>query len=121
MSTYHRVDPDMFRCIAIAKMGAKEFRAKFEAAISGETNEFTPFIKGPYTRPLAHEWAVIRAEVFERDNYTCGYCGARGVALECDHIVPVAKGGTHELENLKTACKPCNRSKAAKSLEDWKP
>lgn len=70
-------------------------------------------------RPLANEWAVIRSRIFERDNYTCQYCGVRGVKLECDHIVPVAKGGSHKDDNLATSCFPCNRSKRDKSVSEW--
>jgi len=70
-------------------------------------------------RPPAHIWAEIRIEVFKRDNYTCAYCGARGVQLECDHVIPVSRGGCNKLSNLVTACKPCNRSKGAKMLEEW--
>lgn len=67
------------------------------------------------------EWAAIRSKVFARDNYTCAYCGARGVSLECDHVVPLSKGGPTTEDNLVTACKPCNRSKGAKEMQEWKP
>lgn len=66
------------------------------------------------------EWAQIRAAVFERDNYTCVYCGAHGVRLEADHRLPVARGGETSMENLSTACKPCNRSKGTKTVEEWR-
>lgn len=66
-------------------------------------------------------WAALRTAVFERDDYTCRYCGARGVRLECDHVVPVAKGGQTHIENLATACLPCNRSKGSKTLQEWRP
>jgi hypothetical protein len=69
-------------------------------------------------RPAAHIWAVIRKRIFERDNYTCQYCG-RGGRLECDHIIPVSRGGSHDDNNLATACKPCNQSKKAKLLSEW--
>lgn len=71
-------------------------------------------------RPSAEVWAKIRARIFERDNYTCQYCGAYGVALECDHIFPVARGGSHDDDNLNTACFPCNRSKRDKTLDEWR-
>ena len=70
-------------------------------------------------RPPAHEWRVIRDRVFERDDYTCGYCGARGGKLECDHIVPVSRGGSHHDDNLLTACFTCNRSKRDKLVSEW--
>lgn len=70
-------------------------------------------------RPPAAEWAEIRLSIFERDDYTCTYCGERGGKLECDHIVPVAKGGSHRSDNLTTACFACNRSKRDKPAEEW--
>jgi hypothetical protein len=75
---------------------------------------------GRQGRPMAHEWRAMRASVFARDDYTCRYCSARGVRLECDHVVPVSKGGPSIESNLVTACFPCNRSKRDKSLSVWK-
>lgn len=70
-------------------------------------------------RPSAEVWAKIRASVFHRDNYTCQYCGKRGVTLECDHVTPVSRGGSNDASNLVTACRKCNRAKRAKTLEEW--
>lgn len=69
----------------------------------------------------ALEWAEIRIAVFERDNFTCTYCGERGGRLECDHVHPLSKGGSNEMNNLTTACFKCNRSKHAKTLAEWRP
>jgi hypothetical protein len=66
------------------------------------------------------EWSTIRGMVFERDNYTCAYCGERGGKLECDHIIPHSRGGSDEMGNLTTACFSCNRSKRAKTPEEWR-
>lgn len=70
-------------------------------------------------RPGASGWMRLRLEVFDRDGWRCVYCGGAG-ALECDHILPIAKGGGHQLANLATACFSCNRSKGAKTIEQWK-
>jgi 5-methylcytosine-specific restriction endonuclease McrA len=58
----------------------------------------------------------VRYDVMKRDNFKCRLCGANGgeSALEIDHIVPVAKGGKTEMENLQTLCKECNRGKRDK-------
>lgn len=60
----------------------------------------------------------LRNKVFERDNYTCMYCGASGdnISLEIDHIIPVSKGGIDNINNLVTACSTCNNKKRAKIL-----
>lgn len=61
----------------------------------------------------------VRLAIFKRDSFTCNYCGASRVRLECDHVFPVSRGGTDDEWNLVTACVPCNRSKGAKTLEEW--
>lgn len=55
----------------------------------------------------------LRHEVFQRDGYRCRECGASKdeATLEIDHILPVAKGGTNDIDNLQTLCRECNRKK----------
>lgn len=72
-------------------------------------------------RPPAELWAEIRERIFMRDNYVCQYCGQRGGRIECDHVIPVSRGGGHDDENLVTACFSCNRSKRAKLVSEWRP
>lgn len=52
-------------------------------------------------------------EVFARDDYRCVTCGTRE-DLTVDHIHPVSKGGTNDMENLRTLCRSCNSRKGAK-------
>lgn len=62
----------------------------------------------------------LRFEVFKRDSFTCQYCGrsAPDVVLECDHIEPVAKGGSDDILNLVTSCRDCNQGKRDRRLDD---
>lgn len=63
--------------------------------------------------------AGLRFAVLRRDGFRCAYCGRgepEGVKLHIDHIVPVARGGRTELENLVTACATCNIGKSASDL-----
>lgn len=64
-------------------------------------------------------WQETRLRIFARDGYACTYCGAQSARLECDHVNPVALGGADYDSNLTTACRSCNASKGAKSLEEW--
>lgn len=73
----------------------------------------------PRDRPPTHEWQTIRAAVFERDGHVCRYCGEMADPAECDHVTPVALGGGHGMDNLVTACVPCNRSKGATPVDEW--
>ena len=61
----------------------------------------------------------LRFDVFRRDRFTCQYCGEQppNVVLEVDHIVPVVDGGDNDILNLVAACRPCNRGKGKKRLE----
>lgn len=63
---------------------------------------------------------TVRFEVFKRDRFTCQYCGAKApeAVLHCDHIHPVAEGGTNDILNLVTACADCNGGKGARLLDD---
>lgn len=65
------------------------------------------------------EWRALRQLVFERDGYLCRYCDS-SEDLTCDHVVPLVRGGTNDIENLATACRPCNSSKGDKLLEEWR-
>ena len=63
--------------------------------------------------------AKTRFEVFKRDAFTCQYCGAHppGVLLHIDHVTAVAAGGSNVIDNLVTACEPCNLGKGARDLK----
>lgn len=61
----------------------------------------------------------LRFAVFKRDNYKCKICGRGqedGVQLHCDHIVPIAKGGLTEMNNLQTLCQDCNLGKGTQDM-----
>jgi len=60
----------------------------------------------------------VRFKVFDRDGFTCGYCGRTppSVVLEVDHVTPVSAGGGNGMSNLLTACFECNNGKAARAL-----
>lgn len=59
-----------------------------------------------------------KKKVFERDNYTCQYCGRKGTDadLQLDHLEPFSRGGTNDEDNLITACGKCNIQKREKIL-----
>ena len=58
-----------------------------------------------------------RANIYARDDYACQYCnGVFSTAdLTFDHVVPVAKGGKKDWENIVTCCVPCNRRKGGRT------
>lgn len=50
----------------------------------------------------------------------CHWCGVDcNEAFHVDHVMPLARGGKHESENLVIACPRCNLSKSAKDPEEF--
>ena len=62
-------------------------------------------------------WLSVRKKmkklVYERDKHECRYCGSEN-HLQIDHIHPMARGGTNDLDNLQILCRKCNLRKSDK-------
>ena len=60
--------------------------------------------------------AALRQRVAAAARFRCGYCLTSqrivGPLLEIDHIIPEARGGTSDEENLWLACPMCNSHKS---------
>ena len=52
------------------------------------------------------EWE-LRKQIY---NYRCVYCKKKTI-LEKDHIIPLSKGGSNNIDNIVPACKHCNSGK----------
>lgn len=48
----------------------------------------------------------------------CSYCGKATMPV-MDHVIPLSRGGKHELDNLKVCCSRCNSFKGAQTLEEF--
>ena len=62
-----------------------------------------------------HQKKLSRLEVFNRDQYTCQYCGRQTKELTLDHVIPRRWGGQHVWDNVVSACNPCNRRKGGRT------
>ncbi|MFB0556306.1 MAG: HNH endonuclease [Dehalococcoidia bacterium] len=58
---------------------------------------------------------LTKLEVFNRDQYTCQYCGRQTKELTLDHVIPRRRGGEHAWENVVSACKVYNRHKGGRT------
>lgn len=58
------------------------------------------------------EWQTLKAQY----NYTCPHCDRiePDIKLTIDHIIPVSKGGSNNIENIQPLCGSCNSKKGAK-------
>jgi hypothetical protein len=57
-------------------------------------------------------------ELKEAHEYTCVYCGELKT-LGPDHVLPLSRGGSNNIENILPACKSCNCTKGTKTLEEF--
>jgi 5-methylcytosine-specific restriction endonuclease McrA len=79
-----------------------------------------------FSRPIS---ARLRAEVLDRNGFTCQMCGltpgdidpatGRKVRLHIGHIKDKSFGGLDELSNLRALCSTCNQG--AKNITSEKP
>lgn len=66
--------------------------------------------------PVRAEWNALRAQLSPSlygDTNVCPECGSAD-DLTIDHIVPIARGGSNDLENLAVLCRPCNSRKGTR-------
>jgi hypothetical protein len=49
----------------------------------------------------------------------CAYCGATGLPLQRDCILPISRGGRYTLVNVVPACRCCNTSKCNDEVTAW--
>jgi 5-methylcytosine-specific restriction endonuclease McrA len=63
---------------------------------------------------------VSHLEVFERDKWICSLCFEKidrelrfpdMMAATIDHVIPVSRGGRHEMANIQSAHRLCNEKK----------
>ena len=79
-----------------------------------------------FTRPIS---AKLRAEVLDRNGFTCQMCGkcpgeidpetGRKVRLHIGHVKDKSLGGKDEISNLRALCSTCNQG--AKNITTEKP
>lgn len=63
------------------------------------------------------------ARALTRQGRRCTYCEVAfgpDVPIHWDHIVPIARGGSHSIGNLAAACAACNQAKSHRTVTEWR-
>ena len=129
---YRKANP---KKIATAKKGWNEANPGYFAAYYKVNAEKLAAYGKAYreANPEANRNTQLKRRALKRDNgvfkvtpkeikrmlaQPCAYCQAP--AEHIDHVVPLSRGGRHSIGNLIGSCAPCNQSKAARFLTEWK-
>lgn len=80
--------------------------------------ELGDYVESVPARMHSKAWAKIRVQIIERDGPLCAYCGETAIPIHIDHIYPLSRGGSNDLENLTVACAQCNIEKSDHTLEE---
>ena len=67
----------------------------------------------------ASVYSVTAEDLASIRKQPCLYCGSSEL-IEIDHVIPLARGGSHSVGNLAPACRSCNRTKSDLFVMEWK-
>lgn len=75
-----------------------------------------PQIKQAERKRLQKNYRIWFATLSAANDECCGNCGETS-DLVLDHVVPIAKGGLSQLDNLQLLCSACNRIKGKLAID----
>jgi 5-methylcytosine-specific restriction endonuclease McrA len=74
-----------------------------------------------YKRPVFKRPPDLKNNIWVKTGGLCFYCGCELLpfgqeknSFSIDHVIPLAKGGSNEIDNLVPSCRVCNSKKGIK-------
>ena len=109
--------PQLFKAGVSHNKGAKHWCWKGGICQNKEyrswiKNKRNRILRGIYPKHTFKQWGDL-IKIF---NYKCALCGKKK-PLNIDHIIPISKKGTDEIENIQPLCRNCNSKKSNKIYE----
>ncbi len=102
-------------------------RAKTAERNATELYKLAHRLRESFYRSRRHGYEPIGGRLSAEDweavlylySHRCAYCGAEDCELTVDHVVPISRGGDHDIDNVVPACGSCNSSKGDQILTEW--
>ncbi|HZL80440.1 MAG TPA: HNH endonuclease signature motif containing protein [Demequina sp.] len=66
-----------------------------------------------------NDLTAIQWDAIQEAWRACAYCGATGVPMQKDCVLPISRGGRYTAENVVPACRSCNASKCNEEVTHW--
>lgn len=112
-------------CLRVQSVGSGEAHLDAQVMVGTLVDEYgLRDLRRPPRSPVTPEermrrrWEGLRPRlapvVLQRDGAICRSCGGTS-NLTIDHRLPIARGGTNELDNLQVLCKSCNNRKRTRT------
>lgn len=102
------------------KVEVLEYHASFARSVTNSFKLPSVLKLKSYVKPKRIDGVrFCRENVYIRDNYTCQYCHIKFTykELTIDHVLPASQGGPKTWNNVVTACRCCNQTKANRTPE----
>lgn len=118
-SSYHSIDSylTIMRILATSPYSNSIQRGVALKAIARFEARFAYGLKRELCTERRRQFGKVRESIIlslmERDGYKCGKCGSID-NIQVDHIMPLSRGGTDDLDNLQFLCRQCNLEKGNK-------
>ena len=104
------------RCQVLAQKSA--YNKEHPEDVQARSRNRKARIRGASTGTVtAKQWSELKSYYEHR----CAYCLKPTDALTMDHMIPIARGGEHDISNVVPACRDCNFHKHTMTLIEFLP
>lgn len=113
-------DAEIYQRVVESELLQAEIEALIYVKIPKLAKNYDDERSGLTTRRLIKEQVTESdwKELLLKFGHQCAYCGSKA-RITKDHVIPISKGGVHEMNNLVPACSSCNSSKSNHLLDEW--
>lgn len=84
----------------------RAYRKRYPEKVRAKARDYVHRKRAGGGHVSAKDWLALQ----EKHSYACAYC-LTITTLTQDHVIPLSKGGKHDISNIVPACQPCNSAK----------